>query len=149
MSGFRRNKKGFTLIEVLVVIAIIGILGAIATVSTVAALRNSERKAAETALTNYWRLTSQYLDQVNKRMTTSYAPEKNALAARIGRPATEIELNTAPCKSLSDNMLYIQYAENEKSINNRYTVVAIVYNYEGKYYKTTDGKTFGNPTTSL
>ena len=147
MNGFRRNKKGFTLVELLVVIAIIGILGAIATVSVIKINEKTEKKAAETALTNYWRLTSQYLDQVNNRMTTSYAAEKNALATRIGLPATSIELNTAPCKSLSGT-LYVQYAENEKSINNRYTLVAIHYKYEGKYYKTTDGKTVGKPTTT-
>ena len=138
MNRFRRNKKGFTLIELLVVMAIIAILGTIVTASVIAILRNSERKSAETSLTTYWRLTSQYLDQVNKHLTTSNTPQLSALAARLND--NSITLSTSDCKSLSNGNFYIQYQENTKSVSQRYTIKKIIYNREGTYYKTEDGK---------
>ena len=138
MKGFRRNKKGFTLIELLIVMGIIAILGTIVTASVIAILRNSERKSAEAALTSYWRLTSQYLDQVNKRLTTSNTPQQSALAARLND--NSITLSTTECKSLDKDCFYIQYQENPKSVSQRYTIKKIIYNYKGTYYKTEDGK---------
>ena len=52
MRFFRRNKKAFTLIELLIVIAIIGVLSAIVTISTMAILRSMEKKSATTKRNN-------------------------------------------------------------------------------------------------
>ena len=141
MIWSRKNKKGFTLIEVVVVIAIIGILASIVTVSTIAVLRNSERKANETALKNFWRLTAQYIDQVNKRMTTTTTPNKDAIATRLNMDGKKILLSTVNCRSLSSGYIYIQYNDNEKSTIARYSLYAMVYNYNGTYYRTYDGQT--------
>ena len=148
MIWARKQKKAFTLIEVVVVIAIIGILGAIVTVSTIAILRNSERKSVETTLTNYWRLTEVYFDQVNKGMTTYSAPQRDAIATRLNMKNTMIQLKTAACKTLSNNYLYIQYAENPKSMIARYSITKMTYRYKGTYYKTEDGRTITHSETS-
>lgn len=141
MIWARKQKKAFTLIELVVVIMIIGILGAIVTASTIAILRNSERKSLETTLTNYWRLTETYFDQVNKKMTTFDAPQRDAIATRLNMKNTLIQLKTTPCKSLSNNYLYIQYSDNPKSTIARYSIVKMTYRYNGTFYKTEDGQT--------
>ena len=139
MRGFRRNKKGFTLVELLIVMAIIAILGTIVTASVIAIQRNSERKSAQTALTNYWRLSSQYLDQVNRKLTSNGTPQQAALGVRLND--TTIVLSTNNCTSLKNEQFYIQYEENPKSVSKRFTIKRIIYNHEGTYYKTEDGKT--------
>ena len=148
MKRRRGNRKAFTLIEVVVVIAIIGILAAIVTASTIAVLRNSERKTIETTLTNYWRLTETYFNQVNKGMTAAGTPQRDAIATRINMRSTYVLLKTNPCQSCSNNYLYIQYSDNSKSSIARFSIVKMTYRYKGTYYKTEDGKTVTYSTTA-
>lgn len=136
----RGNSKAFTLIELVIVIAIIGVLAMIVTASTIAVLRNAERKSLETTLTNYWRLTETYFDQVNKGMTTTNIPQREALGTRLNMKYTFILLKTTPCQSCSNNYLYIQYADNPKSSIARFSITKMTYKYKGTYYKTEDGQ---------
>ncbi len=48
MRKFKFNKKGFTLVELVVVIAILAVIAAVATTSTMAILDNSRKSAVET-----------------------------------------------------------------------------------------------------
>ncbi|MBO4473191.1 MAG: prepilin-type N-terminal cleavage/methylation domain-containing protein, partial [Clostridia bacterium] len=92
----RGNSKAFTLIELVVVIAIIAILSMIVTASTIAVLRNTQRKSMETTLSNYWRLTETYFDQINKGMSASGAPQREALGTRLNMRYSYIILKTTP-----------------------------------------------------
>jgi len=136
----RGNSKAFTLIELVVVIAIIAILSMIVTASTIAVLRNTQRKSMETTLSNYWRLTEMYFNQINKGMSTSGAPQREALGTRLNMRYSYIILKTTPCQSCSNNYLHIQYADNPKSSISRYSIVKMTYRYKGTYYKTEDGQ---------
>ena len=142
MKVFRRNKKGFTLIEVLVVVAIIAILGAIVTASTVAILRSSRKKAVTSNLTSYWSITVTAFNQINKGYTTSASPSAAFLKTRLN---FEPKLGTGDCPKLSENEIYIKYEYNSKSVNQKYTVTAIYIRYKNQYYYTTDGKTVTGP----
>lgn len=50
---FRRNKKGFTLVELIVVIAILAILAAVATVSITGIVNNASKNAIRSDLARY------------------------------------------------------------------------------------------------
>lgn len=50
---FRRNKKGFTLVELIVVIAILAILAAVATVSITGIVNNASKNAIRSDLAKY------------------------------------------------------------------------------------------------
>ena len=149
MSSYRRNKKGFTLVEVVVVIAIIAILGSIIAVSVMAILKNSEKKAVSTKLTSYWKITSTAFSQINKGFATATSPSATFLESRLPLKNSQIKLGTEKCTSISkDESIYIQYTKNTKSVNNKYTLVCIWLRYNGKYYYTTDGKDVTGPKDS-
>lgn len=148
MNFFRRNKKGFTLIEVVVVIAIIAILSAIVTVTTIAILKSSRKKAVTSRLTGYWSITATAFNQINKGFTTYNSPNADFLSTRLGLKKEAIKLGTDECSSLSNDCIYIQYKENQKSASNKYTLVCIWTRQSGEYYYTTDGKTVSGPKKS-
>ena len=150
MRSFRRNKKGFTLIEVLVVITIIAILGSIVAVSTVAILRNAEKKTVTARLNNYWSISAKAFHQVNHGFSTGSGTTalKDLLKTRLGSGIT-IVLGTDKCTSLSKNTVYLQYEYNQQSLNNKYKLVCIWTRYEDNYYYTTDGESIVGPKTSL
>ncbi len=125
------------------VVAIIAILGAIVTVSTIAILRSSEKKSVTSKLSNYWSITNTAFNQINKGFTTSGSPTKDFLKTRLG--TDKIKLGTDECPTLSNDYIYIQYTENKKSVNQKYTVTAIYIRYNSKYYYTTDGKSASGP----
>ena len=149
MKGFRRQKKAFTLIELIVVIAIIAILSAIATVSALAILRSNEKKSAQTTLTNDWKLTSQAFDQINLGYTTVKRPTTAFLASRLGLSTSSITLTTSECTSLSKGRVHIQYIENPENLRTRYQIKRITINYNGNYYFTENGKDVRGPRDSL
>ena len=148
MSFFRRNKKAFTLIEILVVIAIIGILSAIVTVSTIAIVKNSRKKAVSARLCSYWSITATAFNQINKGFTTYSSPNADFLATRLGLEKKSIKLGSEECTSLSNDQIYIQYKYNSKSVSNKYSLVCIWTRYNNDYYYTTDGKTVSGPKNS-
>lgn len=146
MRIFRRNRKGFTLIEVLVVIAIIGILGGIVAVSTVAVLKNSEKKSATTTLINYWNLTAQAFNQINLGFTMTDRPTSAFIATRLGKDSNMVTCVTSECTTLTtDGKVHIQYTDNKSSRNSRYQIKRIAMKYNGKLYYTDDGKTVKGP----
>ena len=122
MRRFCKNKKGFTLLEVIVVIAIIAILGMIVAASTIAVLRNAEKKAATNTLSNYWNLTSKAVDQANLGLTIG-GVSKDLVASRISiSDPKKLTVSTTACKSLSEGYVYVQYSYNNKSVNHKYTL---------------------------
>lgn len=135
-----RNKKGFTLIEIVVVIAIIGILGAIATMSGMAIIKNNEKKAAATSVKNYWKLSTQTFNQLNLgyKNAKKATDLKTFLAAQLG--TNELVVSTAECSALKEGGIYVQYLQDSKNTNNRYQLIALSYNYKGRIFYTTDGK---------
>ena len=134
MRRFCKNKKGFTLIEVIVVIAIVAILGMIVTASTIAVLRNAESKAAEKTLRNYWNLTSKAVDQANLGLTIG-GVTKDLVKTRLGiTNANTLTVSTSACKDLKEGYTYVQYSINNKSINHKYTLTRITINYKGNIY---------------
>ena len=151
MKLFRRNKKGFTLIEVVAVIAIIAILGSIVAVSTIAILKNAEKKTVTTRLNNYWSISTKVFHQVNHGFSTGTGTGaiKELLKTRLGSKVKNITLGTGKCTSLSKDAMYIQYEYNEQSLMNKYKIVCIWTRYEDNYYYTTDGETIVGPKTSL
>ena len=154
MAWFRRNKKAFTLIEIVVVIGIIAILAAIVTVSTIAILKNTQKKAAASKLRSHWSITVTYFNQVNKGFTTYSTPQTEALATRLGTKSKYLSMGTDECSGLSDDdkgnysYMYIQYKINETSLSNKYQVVAIHIRYKGEYYSTTDGQEITGPKSA-
>ena len=149
MKVFRRNKKGFTLIEVLVVIAIFGILSAIVTVSTMAILRSSKKKTVSTKLENYWSTTTTAFNQINKGFSTFDKPNAEFLGMRLGLDKKNVYLGTDPCASLpNDNSIYIQYEYNAKSLYSKYKLKCIWIRYEGSYYYTSDGSSSIGPKST-
>lgn len=137
MNFFRRNKKGFTLIEVVVVIAIIAILASIVTVSTIAVLRNSQKNAVSSKLNSYWGTTAQVIHQINHGFSSSGLDA--LLSTRLGNGVV-FSTGTKKCSSLKEGAIYIQYTLNTKSISNKYTLTCIWARYKDKYYYTTDGQ---------
>ena len=146
MGSFRRNKKGFTLIEIIVVIAIIAILGGIVATSIFAIYRNSEKKAASSKLSESWNITSTAFHQINRGFTTVSSPNVNFLSTRLG--TTKIKLGTKACESLSKDYIYIQYEYNPKSVSNKYKIICIWTNKDDNYYYTRDGKTVIGPQSA-
>ena len=138
MSAFRRNKKGFTLIEVIVAIAIIAILASIVTVTIMAILRSQEKTSATKALKSTWNNSNKALKQLNTGLSTYRAPSEAFLKIHLG--TDKIAVGIKECVSLKNGYFYIQYADNPSSVRNRYTLVCIWYRYEDHYYYTTDGK---------
>ena len=146
MVSLRRNKKGFTLIEIIVVIAIIAILGGIVAGSIYAVYRKSEKKAATSKLTESWSITTTAFHQINRGFTTFSSPNVNFLSTRLG--TTKIILGTNECESLAKDYIYIRYEYNPKSVSNKYKVVCIWTNKDGNYYYTTDGKNVIGPQSA-
>ena len=149
MKLFRRNKKGFTLIELVVVIAIVGILATIVTLSVMAVVRNAKEKAAATALTAYWNNTVKSFHQVNRGLSTYNEPSEEFLAIRLGLDKGNLIVSESKCTSLpGTTFIYIQYTDNPKSVYNRYTVKCIWMLRDDQYYYTTDGNTIVGPKSS-
>ena len=147
---FRKNRKGFTLVEIVVVIAIIGILSMIVTVSVIAVQRNSEKKSAKSALSSYWTLTEQTLNQVNLGFSTYRTPSAVLIASRIGLQTSQLTVSTGECTGLSgQKIVHIQYSDDPTSAKNRYKIVRIVIKYSGKYYYTDDGKNCYGPRDEM
>lgn len=146
MKFFRKNKKGFTLIEVIVVIAIIAILASIVTVSTIAVLRNSQKKAVTSKLTNYWGICAQAVHQINHGFSSTTIDA--LLTTRLGSGVT-FSSGTKKCSSLKEGAIYIQYTLNTKSISNKYTLTCIWARYKDKYYYTTNGQDITGPKDKL
>lgn len=146
MSFNRRNKKGFTLIEVVAVIAIIAILGSIIAVSIVAVMKNAEKKTVTTKLTSYWKITSTAFNQINKKFATVTSPSETFLSTRLPLEKNQIKLGKKECTKIDkDESIFIQYNENPKSASNKYTLVCIWVRYKDKYYYTLDGKSVSGP----
>ena len=153
-GAFRKNRKGFTLIELVVVIAIIGILGMIVTVSVIAVKKSVEKKSATSALTNYWNLTETTFNQINIGNTTFRYPNATLIASRIGVETSQLTVTTAECTGLTGTgnkrvYIHIQYAEDPTSAKHRFSIVRIVMKYDGKYYYTDDGKSSYGPRDSM
>lgn len=141
MNIFRRNKKGFTLIEVVVVIAIIGILASIVTVSTIAVLRNSRKNAASAKLTGYWSTCAQAVHQMNHGFSSTTL--ESLLQTRLSN--VTVKAGTKKCSSLKDGEIYVQYSINTKSITNKYSLTCMWTRYKDDYYSTTDGNSVSGP----
>ena len=147
---FRKNRKGFTLIEIVVVIGIIGILATLVTVSIFAVQRNSEKNAAQKSLSGYWSLTEQAFNQVNLGYSTYKSPTAMLIASRIGLQTNQITISKEECSKLSGTkILYIQYTEDPSSARNRYKIARIIIKYNNRYYYTDDGKKCYGPRDSL
>ncbi|MBQ9369577.1 MAG: type II secretion system protein [Clostridia bacterium] len=138
-------KKGFTLVEILVVITIIGILAAMVTVAAGSAARSSEKKAATSAILSDWETTNNYFYQLNAGF--GGAPSTTQIKTRLGNKVEG--LGTTPPTKVSNGKIYIQYAINSGNLKSKYTIVRITYNYKGHYYYSVDGSTVNGPSDSL
>ena len=141
-----RNKKAFTLVELIVVIAILGVLASIVTVSASSAKKSSEKRAATSAIVGYWNTTNNYFYQLNA--TRTGPPKVAQLKTRLGNDVVQ-GIGEDPPTSLSKGKIYIQYAVNNGNVGSKYTIVKITYNYSGRYYSSVDGSTVTGPRDSL
>ena len=139
-----RHKKGFTLIELVVVIAIMGILASMVAVSAGSAATGSEKKAATSVIVSYWDSTNNYFLQLNSGFGS--APSLNQIRARLDAKVQGIGTN--PPSKVDNGKIYIQYAYNTGT-RAKYTITRITYNYKGHYYYSVDGATVIGPKTSL
>ena len=140
MKLCRRNKKGFTLIELIVVIAIIGILGAIVTISVTAVVRDAEIDAAGKKLTTLWSRSNLATDMINKGLATVAAPDETFYKTYISEKFTLSKDPCAEASDISDSVpVYIQYAENKSSSIKPFSIKKIWINYKGRVYYTEDG----------
>jgi len=138
------HKKGFTLIEIIVVVAILGVFATIATIAVSSLKKSAEQKAANTAILSNWETVSDYFFQLNSGF--GGAPSLTQLNFRTNNKVSGI--GTKPATSISSGKIYVQYAENSTG-GSKYTIVKITLNYKGKYYYSTNGSTVSSPSTSL
>ena len=139
-------KKGFTLVELIVVVAILGIFASIAAISMSSIKTSTQKKAAEATIASYWKSTENYFYTLNSGF--GGAPSLTMLQTLAGNKVSTLKPRAPSNSSVAKGKIYIQYAVNSGNLNSKYSVVQIVYNYNGKYYVSTDGKT-AKPKNSL
>ena len=125
----KQSKKGFTLVELVVVIAILGILAAIAIPAVVGIINNAQKSAKETNASELSNAVKNLYAGVSAGQITNATPadELNKLASsRLPAPNSTV----SACKS-SANALTVQDAINYGGLATKFDSTNIGdYNYE-------------------
>ncbi len=129
MKKLRRNKKGFTLVELIVVIAILAILASTATVATIAILNNARKTPVSDAAGKLKEQMTYYYQDAE------YADTLAGFTSYLKLQMPDLVVETSPKTSVSapsDDAIHV--ALNKSSKLKSETWNAIVYT---KYYKCT------------